>query len=520
MGARATTANHRVNAKPHGGRRVVAALWGAAVVPYLLVAVCVPIARAVGLLGGVFVPAMVVMGLVTGAAVGGGVARIAGLLPAGLDDWLAPEHRRYVAIWGIGGLLSLLKLSQMAVFLGDSSYEGASIAPDVPFLVHHSCLTAYIHGAILSTDPAANVYDVAYLSGTSGAPLPATAAHFAPFQLDAFGYPPPFLLLPRALLLITRDFLSLRAAFGAASLALAFFACARVAKVLGGVAERRIWLLTPLLLASPVVLVTVQVGNFHLATAALCLLCWVALEKRQNGLTGALLAVATVAKIFPGLLGVVLLTQRRWRAVGATLIGAAALVGVSAAVLGTRVWRDFLFYHLPRVESGEALRFLAESPREIAFNVAPFGIPFKLAALGMVDWGWAEARTFGHVYTAVLFAVAVLVGRKKGAPQRRLSMWLALVMLASLQSPYAAPFVLSTAILLLLVLAAEVRSWQSTVAFVVIWAVMSLPLPMPHPKAEIAVSLARVIILYAFFFWAALRPGHSSEASSCVSARS
>jgi hypothetical protein len=45
------------------------------------------------------------------------------------------------------------------------------------------------------------------------------------------------------------------------------------------------------------------------------------------------------------------------------------------------------------VQSGEALLFLAGSTREIAFNLAPFGIPFKLDALGLADWGWAEANS-------------------------------------------------------------------------------------------------------------------------------
>jgi alpha-1,2-mannosyltransferase len=168
------------------------------------------------------------------------------------------------------------------------------------------------------------------------------------------------------------------------------------------------------------------------------------------------------------------------------------------AVLGTKVWRDFLFYHLPKVQSGEALRFLAGSTREIAGNLAPFGIPFKLGALGLEGWGWAEARLFGNFYTTLLLALAVLAGRNKGSPQHRLTVWLAIVMLASLRSPYAAPFVLSTMILLFLVLVAEVRSRWGLVAFVAIWATVSLPTPSSDPKAEISVSLARMVVIYAF----------------------
>jgi hypothetical protein len=486
-------------------RHAVAALWAAASTPFLLVAVWVPIARAAGLVRSVPIPLLVALGMVAGPALVAAVPRLHRALPASLDDETAPGDEKLAALWLVGALFALFQLGRAAVFLGDPSYVGASVAPDDPFVVNHSCLTAYLHGAILSADPAANVYDMAFVGAAPDASLPATAACFAPFTLDAFGYPPPFLLLPRALLVLTGDFMVQRAWFSAASLALAFFACASAARALGGLAERRMWLLTPLLLASPPVVATIQVGNFHLAEVALCLLCWVALEKRHDGAAGALRAGTTLAKIFPGVLGVLLLVQRRFRAVGATVAAAAALVALSVAVLGTRVWRDFFLYHLPRVQSGEALRFLAESPKNIEFNLAPFGLPFKLAALGIAEVGWPEARAIANLYTVLLLAVAAVAGLCKGSPQRRLTVWLAIVMLASLRSPFAAPFVLCAVTLLMLTMTAEVRSWRAGIAFVVAWALFSLPVALPDPKVAIAVSLARAGGLYAFLLWGALR---------------
>jgi hypothetical protein len=393
------------------------------------------------------------------------------------------------------------------MFLADPHQTAHSFAPSDAFLTRHSCLTAYVHGAILSRDPTANAYDLVHVrtSGHLDAPLPSTAAGFSPFTLDAFGYPPPFLLLPRAMLLVTANFSSLRILFGASSLALVLLGCAMAAKTLGGVAERRIWLLTPLFVANPVVLVTLQVGNFHLAVVGLCVLSWVALERRRDGLTGALLAAATLAKIFPGLLGVVLLAQRRWRAAAATIAVALALCALSVAVLGAHVWRDFLFYHLPHVQSGEALGFLAESPREIAFNLAPFGIPFKLRELGLAAWGWPEARRFANAYAVLLLVIAALAGRREERAPRRLAIWLALVMLASLRSPYAAPFVLSTMVVLMLALAAEVRSAATLGAYVGVIALFSVPTPSTNPSVLIALSLIRSLMIIAFLIWIAVR---------------
>lgn len=489
------------------GRRAVASLWAAAVMPYLVLALWVPAARALGLFERVPIPALVVVSLLAGPLLVAALPRLAATLPASLDDWLDPPNRKLMVLWAAGGLLALYSLGRMAVFLGDPSQVGYSFAPQVEFLVRHSCLTAYMHGAILSKDPTANVYDMAFVDEAAGAvrPLPPTAAHFAPFTLDAYGYPPPFLLLSRALLLSTTSFASQRVLFSAASLGLFMFACAAAARTLGGVAERRIWLLTPLFVASPVVIVTLQVGNFHLSAVALCVLCWVALERRRDGLTGTLLAAATLAKIFPGLLGVLLLVQRRWRAAALTCLAAAAFIALSVAVLGTKVWRDFLFYHLPNVQSGDALRFMAGNPREIALNLAPFGIPFKLEALGLASWGWVEARRFGSVFTVLLLVLAALAGRNVGSPRHRLTVWIALVLLASLRSPYAAPFILSTLVVLLLVLAAEVRSRRSLAAFAAVIAAFLVPTPNPDPKTDIAVSLVRAALLYAFLVWAVLR---------------
>lgn len=498
---------------PGNGRRTVAALWAAAAMPFLLLLLWVPAARAADLLGVVPTPAVVALGMLAGVALVGAIPRLASPLPESLDDWLAPRNRPLAALWGVGGLLALMLLGRAAVFLGDASYTGASLMPGDPFLVHHSCLTAYMHGAILSMDPAANVYDMAFVdAATHDTPPPATAAPFAPFKLDAFGYPPPFLLLPRALLLLSSDFMVHRAWFGAGSLLLTLFACARSAMTLGGLAGRRLWLLAPLFLSCAPVLVTLQVGNFHLIAVALCLLCWVALEEGRDGVAGVLLAVALLAKIFPGLLGVLLLVNRRWRAVGATAASAAALVALAAAVLGTQVWRDFLFYHLPKIQSGEALRFMAESDQSILFNLAPFGIPFKLAALGLPGWGWPQARAIGSAYTALLFALAWLAGRNRGTPRHRLTVWLAVVMVASLRSPYAAPFVLSTITLLLLAMTAEVRSWKHVVAVVVTLAFFSIPVPIQGLRLALLWSLTQLGLSYLFFLWVLLRRERPSPA--------
>lgn len=492
-------------AAPALGRRLVASAWAAILLPYLALALWVPVARALGVFGLVPVPVLVVLSVLAGPAVVAARPSLVAPLPACLDDLLDPANRRGATLWALGSLMAVFWFARLAIFLGDSRYVACSLIPADSFFLHHSCLSAYVHGAILSTDPAANVYDAAFLHIIrEDLPLPDSAASFAPFKLDAFGYPPSFLLVPRALLLLTRDFASHRILFSAASLALVAYSCAALAKTLGGVAERRIWLLSPMLLASPPLLGALQVGNFHVATVAMSLLCWVALERRRDGLAGTLLAFAAMAKVFPGLLGAVLLIQRRWRAAAFAGVVAAATGALSLALLGPKVWTDFVFYQVPMIQSGEAYGFMTDSSQNIEFNLAPFGIPFKLAALGLKGWGWEQARLIGTLYSVLLLAVVVVGSRTRGGAGHRLTRWLALLMLASLRSPFAPPFVMVTVVLLLLVLATEARATRGAVGVFALWVLLLAALPV-HLPPNIAASLARMIVLYAFLGWVVLR---------------
>lgn len=493
-----------VVALPGLGRRLVASAWAGALLPFLVLAVVVPVARAVGVFEGVSVPFVALVSVLCAPLLVLLFPRLAASVPVALDDWLAPK---VAWLWGASTLVAIASLTRIAIFLGAPGEVWASFMPGDSFLAHHSCLTAYVHGAILSKDPGANVYDLAFVTVDAHLPaaLPSTAAGFAPFTLDAFGYPPPFLLLPRALLLLTTDFASQRIIVAALSLVLVLVACAVTARTLGGAAERRLWLLTPLFVAHPLAEVTLQIGNFHLIAVALCLMSWALLEQQRNSLGGALLAVATLSKIFPGLLGVLLLVQLRWRAVAWTCVAAVGLVALSVGVLGTRVWNDFLFYHLPHVQSGEALRFLA-APQEVEFNSAPFGLPFKFAALGFEGGGWGQAAWFGTLYTGFLVVLAVLAGRVSGSPSRRLMVWLSVLVLASLRSPYAAPFVMATVMLLVLVmLAAEVPRWSAAWPYIAVGVALSIPTPPTEAKVAIVVSLVRMAIVFSFLLWVVLR---------------
>jgi hypothetical protein len=80
-----------------------------------------------------------------------------------------------------------------------------------------------------------------------------------------------------------------------------------------GPGSHRVLLLAPVFLGSLPVLGTLQIGNFQIAVVMLSILAMVAFHQDRNVIGGALLAFAILSKISPGIFGVYLLSQRRFR---------------------------------------------------------------------------------------------------------------------------------------------------------------------------------------------------------------
>ena len=83
----------------------------------------------------------------------------------------------------------------------DSTQPAYSVIPGDPWRVEHSCMSAYFEAARFAQMGAENVYDATLYQ----------PRHIGALKVDSYHYPPPFLLLPRALRLITTDFFQFRA---------------------------------------------------------------------------------------------------------------------------------------------------------------------------------------------------------------------------------------------------------------------------------------------------------------------
>lgn len=424
-----------------------------------------------------------------------GAPRLAQRLPVAMDG-LSQRYLVRTALFVALGLVTVGLTARLSIFMGDASRTDLSLVPEIPFLVHHSCLTAYVEGARLVAAGAENIYDIARwpdLNGTVRTGVP--TGPYAPFELDAFAYPPPFLLVPQALLSWLPDFASQRAIWFALNGVFTAVGLGIVAMWLRAGAGLAPLLLAPLVWTSAATLGTLQVGNVHLAIMVAAMLALVCFETRRFALGGALLAFAILSKISPGLLVIVLLLRGRFREVAWTAGFAAVYVVASVVAFGYQPLIDFVGYELPRLSSGEALAFLTGA-ETIPINLSPFGVPFKLAAFGMsIDDPWAIARRISQCYTLLLIGLAVVAGRRNHGQRSTVEIWLALLTLSSLRSPLAPGYVACALLWLLSIRAGELRGRAQVAAFAVIWLLIGAAPPFTGTALLVHSMIQQSLIL-------------------------
>lgn len=457
-----------------------------------------------GLMGG-GAAALSLLGVVVFAAVT--TPRIVAALPP-----LSPRPWQRAA-WGVTTALGVVMSVHLATYLGDPWATGYGLDWD-PFIHRHLCFTAYMHAAELATAGVGNIYDLAHVAPL-GAALPDTAAHMAPFTLDRYGYPPQFLLVPLALQWLIPDFMAQRAAWTCGNALFVAYALWRIGLWVGPRGGRIARALSPMLwLLSGMVF---QSGNVQLTVLAVGVLAMIAFDEGRDQTGGLLLASVTLAKIAPGLLGIILLVQRRWRAVGWTVAWAVGLSAISLGVVGPAPFEDFLGDHLPRISSGEAYDFLDDTRRAVLENLAPFGLPFKLQAMG-VDWDpWVWGPRFGHAFTALAVGLTAWVARRRLDRRASVATWLLVLTLAGLRSPMAPGYLLAGVFWALTLAAPEAQRPRAWAMGLGLGALMVLATPL------VPMTLGRVLAgqaaMHGVTLWLLLRRWDSPAPQAKASPR-
>jgi alpha-1,2-mannosyltransferase len=442
----------------------------------------------------------------------GPLPAIARRLPPRLDGAF---HRRPV-VSSLSFTLTfaaLIQIARLSFFMADPALRWGSAYPPVEFGVSHMCISAYVHAGDLSRRNDPNVYAKEHypaFESSDSSKTPArssTVENLDAFLRDAYEYPPPFLLLPRAALALTNDFLVIRTGWFMLQVPLFCALALALARFTGGSRGMVAGLLLPGLLASFPFMFNFQFGQFHLAAIMLAVGGMLAFAQRWNRTGGALLGAAIVTKIFPALLLVYFAFQRRGRPIFWTLAFAAIYLLAGLIILGSAPYHAFVTYHVPRLVSGEAFSFNLANDLTLATNASVWSIPFKLQRLGIPGMSAQLAIGLTWLYTAVLLGVTYAAARRNRESALEPLIWLGLLTLGSLRSPDAPNVYVGTpALWALTFLAVETRgrAWP-IVLMVTVWIFASVVPPPPDPEATIVLWMVVQFVITAVGFFVVLR---------------
>lgn len=408
---------------------------------------------------------------------------------------------------GITVLLSFWRLGDLGFFIWDASAVDHAIAPHVrdfddeslnkPFFPKHNCYTSYAVAQQLATEGEANIYGPdLYRNPKRETPVHAEIGDL--LSIDRYQYPPPFLLLPWLLDRIGGGFWGARSLFFLLTLG-AFALCLlclqrwlRNAPHSSGTALR-VWTAWPLVLLASTTLATLQFGNVHALVMILAVLGMLAVVTGRHLTGGALLGFTVASKISPGLLLVYLLARGKWKGVAWTAAFGAIYTFATWLLFGVRPFTAFFGYQFQRLASGEAFSFAFSNPRAMLVNSSFTGIPYRLQQIGVLDEVGGLAKGTTWIAGFILLGCAWYWGRAwRGAQSdtsddRRfaeLGLWLVLLLLAQMRSPFLpwsyGSFVVLWLLAVLLVAPKGLASWRVRAAVLLpLWFFLSTPLPLP-----------------------------------------
>lgn len=454
-----------------------------------------------------------------------------GILTAGIAGWLIRKfsiiqiepsaYSRGLQILSIVGILiSLIQIVRLTGFMIDPSKTNLSSVPWSQWEIKHNCLTAYFVAA-QSVKNVPDIYNNSLYSMPDDDPKHIRKPKLlGPFRVDVYEYPPPFLLLSRAIS-FTNDFLRVRLLWFGINGIVILIAMLMVARSLGPVSGTRALLLIPIVFAGIPTINTLQKGNVQLLIVAISMIAMVLFARKKTISGGILLAYATASKIYPGMLIVYLLVQRQWRAFICTAASGIAIALITLGLFGTQPYEAFL-KHLPGILGGEAFPAF-RNPRAMAINVSIPGIIFKLKLFGLQGMGFGASKVVGWIYTLILLAIIYVVARRKNKSPLA---WLAILILATLRSPFL-PIAYATfppLWLLSLVIACYSPTPRTFLLLVLGWICLNITIPNDSgvdPRLTALITVIPQLVLIALTFFALKQPEQSTiaETSSPLAAR-
>ena len=446
-----------------------------------------------GMLPWGFLPLLLVAGALL-SALAGSIGRA---LPQSIDGAWQRSRGKTLA-WSLMALVMLLQVSRLSVFMTDRDATWGSTFPPVEFTVTHMCMASYVEAADLSRQNDPNLYDPKHYPNfelTEAEDIETSVIGLQQYLDDSFHYPPPFLLLPRLWLGLSNEYLNMRSVWFAIQF-LSFVAFAvLLARWIGGSGGAwALWML-PLVLAAMPTMFNFQFGQIHLFTVWTAVAAMLAFEVKRPALGGLLLAGAFASKLFPGILMLYLLVQRRWRELAWTGAFTAVFALLTLALIGTTPFERFFSFLLPRLVSGEAFSFVTEA-LVITTNLSVPGTVWKLDFLG-IEGAAPLLGPASTVYTVLILIATWFAARLDVDRIGRVQIWLAILILASLRSPLVPIYGVAPVLWLMALQLDRVDTVKGLVWFAVSWVFINSVPPAPNPVVTIALyGVAQVAMLY------------------------
>jgi len=423
-----------------------------------------------------------------------------------------PDRRVWLVVFVVTGVFAIAWLTATATFL--FNVENKRFVANVGgFGVEHNCLTSYAVASHLATKGTENLYDPSrYRDAVILTPIHDQVQ--GTFTVDAFHYPPPFLILPKALITVFGGFFPMRAAWFVMTVACFLGALIGLASWCGAFRSQPRLLVFPVLLCAPTLHVALQIGNAHLLIISISVLAMIAIEENRFILGGGLLGFAVAAKFWPAIFVVLLLLQKRWKPAFWCAIAVAVYSLGALLFFGPEPYSAFVSYELPRISSGEAFGFMGVLPRAIITNMSVFGIPQKLHALGVLSSKPAlVSPVLSWSFTVLVGAIVIATGlrrRKEGATRddsdrlASVQLWIALLTLAQLHSPFLPwPYGVISTLWLLLFLSVSARGWKLGIIFVA-WLILSINVPLTFVSDTIGFHLSYTLFALVLIYGAIL----------------
>lgn len=400
------------------------------------------------------------------------------------------EHRILTAsrlwevVFAVTSVIALTWVVGTATFLIDVE-ETRFVAHANGFGIEHYCPTGYLTAGYLATNGEENIYDRShYRNAEFKTPIHDEVDGI--LTVDAYHYPPPFLTLPYVMHTVLGNLFLVRTAWFILTLALLIGAVFVVVHWCGAFHGQKRLLVFPLLLCAPTLHIALQMGNAHIIVIAISMLAMVAFEKKQMVVGGTLLGFAVAAKIWPGVLVVYFLLQKRWKPASYSAIAVTAYSLIALLIFGLDPFRAFIVYEIPRISNGEAFPIMSQVPLAIMSNMSVFGIPHKLYALELISAKPALiSPMISWTLTGLIGVLVVVIGLRNHIActhdySNRLAnaqMWLALLTLVQLRSPFLPwPYGTISTLWLLILLSASVRGWKlGAILFAFLYLSINIP---------------------------------------------